>query len=234
MANILFWIALVLIVIVTLLIGKKKDVNKKYVSNINCIIIGVLLLIPPVFILLMGISVYGWRPVSRLRAMLPEIREDFVAVRPRLDILRGEFARNSLSVSVMSWGVSYSDWRTIEWLSEEREAIVFLLFSDEITHNYTSIWSERARGDEMWASIDFGIRGAELVVVNSADERPHFRYRVRHEEEMGGGYVLVIRQNAITSGLAMIGMGVGGVLMIPALLLLYLGIFRTSVKRLDN
>lgn len=174
----------------------------------------------------------------------------------RLDILREDFARHS-AWAVVGYGhtceayalwlsyilpehrecvtnrvtVSYPDWHTIEWLSQEtKEAILFLLLSEELTHNFDFIRGERAFHDRenlVYLTIRQMSARAKLVVSSSCSLRPtpHTRYFVHNEEDMGGGYVLDIRRSRIGTTLPVIFMGIGAIVLIPAILLLRWGIF---------
>ena len=101
----------------------------------------------------------GTFPRSSMRAMqrfIPQAVEIFEQSRESLETLRsGEFAANNavafyhpsgliISCDYMG-GVFYPDWYTIEWLSsEERDAIVFLLSSDELARNFVRVESSQA------------------------------------------------------------------------------------------
>jgi len=113
--------------------------------------------------------------VNQVKAMLPQVREDFLLVQERFDVLMdGEFASQAASArnpmghpppnprnprDIYRWiitlrgdwhnAVRYEDWYTIDWISdEELEAIIFLASSREIEHNFTSISTSTWSGDE--------------------------------------------------------------------------------------
>jgi len=88
--------------------------------------------------------------IAERRGEIPQIERDFELSRERLDTLRrGQFAANNGRAQRVwiSFGpenarelVRFEDWHTIEWLPpEELDAILFLLFSEELEHNFISI-----------------------------------------------------------------------------------------------
>ena len=114
-------------------------------------------------ILLVALAVMfvGTFPRNSMRAMqrlIPQAVEVFEQSRASLRILRdGEFvANNALTFRLPDrliifcrdrGGVFYPDWywHAIEWLSnEEREAIIFLLASDALEHNFIEVGPTRA------------------------------------------------------------------------------------------
>ena len=92
------------------------------------------------------------RPLSPMESMMqqvPEIIEVFEQSKEHLNVLRdGKFgsrnvrANDALFINDGRGGVPYERWHTIGWLSEEeKEALVFLLTSEELSWNFVYIGS---------------------------------------------------------------------------------------------
>ena len=110
------------------------------------------------------LSSCGPRPLSPMENMMlqvPEAIEMFEQSREYLEVLRTSgFAERELSAHVFhdglgiafgttagGGGVHYDEWYTLEWLSEqERNALVFLLTSEELSWNFVWIESTRETG----------------------------------------------------------------------------------------
>ena len=92
------------------------------------------------------------RSMREMRQLVPEMIEIFEQSREHLDVLRnGEFVNlgraeisGDLFISYRNGrrGAPYEGWDTIEWLTDkEREAILFLMRSEELSHNFELIFS---------------------------------------------------------------------------------------------
>ena len=127
---------------------------KRFKSVMVCLII---------FLLLSSCYDDSSAAMERMKQQIPEVTEIFVQSREHLEVLRvGEFGARMASADSLggrltigyevgmirvdgNWQqdlrfVRYEDWHTIEWLSEEeREALVFLLSSEELSRNFLRI-----------------------------------------------------------------------------------------------
>jgi len=126
-------------------------------SKNGIIILSVLLL---GFVVLL-IATFVDRGMWTMRRMIPQAIRVFEQSRESLELLRdGGLAANNgwadnhpnaVGIGITyslgeDWkGIDYIDWHTIEWLSdEERDAIVFLLTSDELERNFVVVSSMSA------------------------------------------------------------------------------------------
>ena len=115
-------------------------------------------LIAVILLVLLLTSCFNDSPAAMREMMrqVPEAIEVFEQSREHLEILRtGGFVERELSAHVFhdglgiafgtsegGGGVMYEEWYTLEWLSdEERNAIVFLLTSEELSMNFVMIES---------------------------------------------------------------------------------------------
>jgi len=246
---------------VSVYIHKKKSTSRLVTVFRLCIIAsGILFLLLSLVLFGMGARMYERNPVGRLRATLPQIREDFTMAQSRFDTLRGEFARHSASIWVPSeyilmygWRISYnaspyrtsedrvsvyfSDWHEIEWLSQEaKDAIIFLVSSQDIGFNFNSIFTEWTTNDDMhhiYATINYELRDAELMIFYS----PHRRLqtgRFVHHEDIGEGYMLTIEHFTLGRVMVWVYIIIGVIFLLTAMGLLRFGIFRLSARTDDN
>jgi len=112
--------------------------------------------------------------MRRMMRMVPEAVEVFEQSKEHLDVLRnGGFGERELwtrvsqdNISIVfgtsegGGSIAYEDWHTLEWLSdEEREALVFLLSSAELSSNFEIITSRR---------VDVNRRGERVMGLVAA------------------------------------------------------------------
>jgi hypothetical protein len=211
--------------------------------RVGVAIAGVLFLLLSLRLLVPGIIGHEWNSVGRLKALLPQLREDFAAIQPRLDTLRnGGFAQHFANAGnpyerasethewVIHYDISqpeerenmvtvfYEDWHTLEWLSQdEKDAILFL------GHYFDSIAADRTQ--DIFAYDNLNLRDATLMIFYSQDYRGFGYSRVIHNEDMGSGYTLTIERWMLGPALVRIHIGGGIILLTIAIVLLYFGIF---------
>ena len=148
---------------------------------------------------------------ARMRGMMrqvPEAIEMFEQSREHLEVLRtGGFAERELWVfenlvihfgtTEGGGGVRYENWYTLEWLSEEeRDALVFLLTSEELSRNFVVIESTREAGSIVaalhWQRAGH-VRGEFIEIWHGEHEVLRRRInpmRDSYSRDLGDGWVL--------------------------------------------
>ena len=139
--------------------------------------------------------------MSQMRQDIPEMIEIFEQSKEYLEILRnGQLANlgrsasanSGLFISYGGGGVPYERWDSIEWLSyEEREAILFLLRSEELSRNFTGVGSPTGNG-VLVAGLYRGGSGSrtEHIEIRYGGEPDMAFMRDSHTVDLGDGYTL--------------------------------------------
>jgi len=153
---------------------------------------------------------------------VPEMAEVFEQSREYLDVLRsGEFVNrgraeinSDLFISYRDGrlGAPYEEWDTIGWLTyEEREAILFLMRSEEPGLNFLRIASDREDGTliaELYRQPPEGARVADIMDIWYGEghrSRGSF-YGELHDSRpvnLGDGYTLWMHTIRTTSAVPM-------------------------------
>ncbi|MCL2286645.1 MAG: hypothetical protein FWC32_09835 [Firmicutes bacterium] len=200
---------------------------------------------------------YNHPVVQELRGMLPQVRQDFAYSRQKLDLLAdGAFAGRQATVSSFSTpnpddtnclghlmisfhaptyerlfnrrGVSFSEWYTIDWLTDnEKDAIIFLFSSQQIVHHFTVVMAN-ITGHTIEASIYFPGTHVSIFISRGLSNRPPDRQF--HHEPLGSGYYLYIYDGTPGFSIAPVFTIFGCIFLVPAIIMIAIYV-RLSIKR---
>ena len=193
-----FGVQAVLIVLVL------RVINKAIYLKLILVALAVLML---VFIFsAIRVSVFRANDMRNMQARIPQAIEIFEQSREQFDTLvNSELVARGVVVArahVASWQASWrggsvllEDLDRIEWVSdEERDAIIFLVSSDELEYNFGAISSRGSRDSVIDVRAQLFQQGDAILLI---------RYRVPYRTEinyidLGDGYILWLIRPAIS------------------------------------
>jgi len=147
------------------------------------------------------------RSMREMKERIPEIIEIFELSKGHLDVLRdSEFVnvgraeisgRMSISYDNGRRGFAYEEWDRIEWITdEEKDSIVFLFTSEDLSHNFTWICSYAENGTMRAELQQTGGRFSDNIEIWYGESRwfdaQRATMRDSYTVDLGDGYTLWI------------------------------------------